>query len=335
MAAIINTNIASLNLQKSLSTSQAQLNKAMERLSSGLRVNKAQDDAAGLAIATTLDSNIRGMQVAVRNLNDAVSFSQVQESALSTQTELFQRMRELAVQSANGSLGTTDRGNLNTEFQTLLAELGRVSDSSFNGNSLFGSSSITYQIGAGTSDTVTSSAISKMVSFATNGTTLPATAVGFKAVTTAGTPNTTEFYAVNAAGNYINATGDTDNGSTTTGSHTVKVTFSGGTSGGLATADINSVANATTMLTEITSAIGQINTNRSSLGALQSRLSSIGDSLASSIENSTAAKSRIMDADYAQETSNLTRGQILQQAGTAMLTQANSMPNIVLSLLKG
>jgi flagellin len=265
MAAIINTNIASLNLQKSLSTSQAQLNTAMERLSSGLRVNRAADDAAGLGIATTLDSNIRGMQVAARNLNDAVSFSQVQESALGAQTELLQRMRELSVQSKNGSLSSTDRTNLNTEWVALNTEVAVIGAKAFNGNNLFGNA-ITYQIGAATGDTVASSALT--------------------AVTTIG-------------------------------------------------GDITSAANASTAMGAIDTALGTINTNRSTLGALQSRLNSIGGSLAASIENSTAARSRIMDADYAQETSNLTRGQILQQAGTAMLTQANSMPNIVLSLLKG
>jgi flagellin len=273
MAAIINTNIASLNLQKSLSTSQAQLNKAMERLSSGLRINKASDDAAGLAIATTLDSSIRGMQVAVRNLNDAVSFSQVQESALGSQTELLQRMRELAVQAKNGSLSGDDRDNLNTEFLSLNEEVASLGGKAFNGVDLFDASvDITYQIGAAAGDTVTSEGLAA-IELA-------------EAIVTAG-----------IAG---------DDG-----------------------------ANAAAAMTAIDTALGSINENRSALGALQSRLSSIGGSLASSIENSTAAKSRIMDADYAQETSNLTRGQILQQAGTAMLTQANSMPNIVLSLLKG
>ena len=295
MAAIINTNIASLNLQKSLSTSQAQLNKAMERLSSGLRVNKAQDDAAGLAIATTLDSNIRGMQVAARNLNDAVSFSQVQESALSSQTELLQRMRELAVQAANGSISSTDRGYLNTEFEELNIEIATIGAKTFNGNNLFGSSGITYQIGAGTSDTVSTAALTR---------------IGGLAVTA-----------------------DAENRTGTLGRIQMATVTGGALQGD---AIISGVAgNATAAITAIDTALGQINTKRSSLGALQSRLSSIGDSLASSIENSTAAKSRIMDADYAQETSNLTRGQILQQAGTAMLTQANSMPNIVLSLLKG
>jgi len=296
MAAIINTNIASLNLQKSLSTSQAQLNKAMERLSSGLRINKAADDAAGLAIATTLDSNIRGMQVAARNLNDAVSFSQVQESALSSQTELLQRMRELAVQSKNGSLSTTDRNNLNTEFASLNDEVASLGAKKFNGKDLFGSSVI-YQIGAATTDTVTSSALTSIGSASTTGNEV----IGEIAIS-------------------VRTGSSTD----TTGSAIIN--------GDTAT---NGALNAERAITAIDTALGTINTNRSALGALQSRLNSIGNSLASSIENSTAAKSRIMDADYAQETSNLTRGQILQQAGTAMLTQANSMPNIVLSLLKG
>jgi len=292
MAAIINTNIASLNLQKSLSTSQAQLNNAMERLSSGLRINKAADDAAGLAIATTLDSNIRGMQVAARNLNDAVSFSQVQESALASQTELLQRMRELAVQAKNGSLSSTDRDNLNTEFNSLNTEVASLGAKKFNGNDLFGNA-ITYQIGAATTDTVASTSL---------------TAVGFASATSGGATK----YKIQAS-------------PVAAGTGVVDAVINGS----------EGAAAASNAITAIDTALGTINTSRSTLGALQSRLNSIGNSLASSIENSTAAKSRIMDADYAQETSNLTRGQILQQAGTAMLTQANSMPNIVLSLLKG
>jgi flagellin len=268
----------------------------MERLSSGLRINSAKDDAAGLAIATTLDSNIRGMQVAARNLNDAISFSQVQESALSSQTELLQRMRELAVQSKNGSLGTVDRDNLNTEFASLNKEVASLGAKTFSGNNLFGSA-ITYQIGAATSDTVTSSSLTRVGAAAT----AEPDVVGEISILRRTAENT------NTQGSAI-INGDNA---------------------------ANGVINAGLAITAIDGAIATINTGRSSLGALQSRLNSISNSLASSIENSTAAKSRIMDADYAQETSNLTRGQILQQAGTAMLTQANSMPNIVLSLLKG
>jgi len=267
MSAIINTNLPSLALQRQLSTSQNQLNKAMERLSSGLRVNKAADDAAGLAVGTTLDGQIRGMKVATRNTSDAISFLNVQESSLGNQVDALQRMRELAVQSLNGSISDTDRGNLQTEFSQLNSEITRIGSSSFNGVAVFGSS-VTYQIGANNGDSVSATAV---------------------------------------------------------------------TSGSIATtgSTVSSAATASAAITAIDAAIVTINASRASIGAYSSRFSSILSSLATNVENSTAAKSRIMDADYAQETSLLTRGQILQQAGTAMLTQANSMPNIVLSLLKG
>jgi flagellin len=272
MAAIINTNIASLNLQRSLSASQNQLNKAMERLSSGLRINRASDDAAGLAISTTLDSSIRGMTVATRNTSDAISFLNVQESSIGNQVEALQRMRELAVQSANGSISDTDRGNLDKEYQELFNESTRIGASSFNGVAVFGSGasgSISYQIGSGSSDTV-------------------------------------------------------------------GIARSDIQSAELSSAGSVSIAeDATAAITAIDSMLATANETRSLIGAVSSRFSSILNGLSSSIENTTAAKSRIMDADYAVETSALTRGQILQQAGTAMLTQANSMPNIVLSLLKG
>lgn len=266
MASVINTNLASLNTQRNLSASQDSLHTSLQRLSSGLRINSSKDDAAGLAIATRMDSQIRGMNVAVRNSNDAISFAQTAEGGLAKQTDALQRMRELAVQSANGSNTTGDQANLNAEFTQLTAEVTRLSTATkFNGAQVFGTASTTFQVGADTSDTIAVTAI------------------------TAGT-----------------------------------------ISGSVAT-----TSGATQAITDIDTALTAVNTQRATLGAVQNRFASVVSNLGVSVENQSAAKSRIMDADFAAETANLTRGQILQQAGTAMLAQANSLPNGVLALLRG
>jgi len=266
MAAVINTNIASLNTQRNLTASQSALNNSIQRLSSGLRVNSAKDDAAGLAVATRMDAQIRGMNVAIRNSNDAISFAQTAEGALGKVTDALQRMRELSVQSANGSLSAGDRTNLTAEYAELNSEITRLAGTKFNGTNVFGAAT-DFQVGANVGDTISVSAV-----------------------------------AAPAA---------------------------------IATADINSAANAALAITAIDTALDTINTNRATLGAVQNRFESVISSLQVNVENASAAKSRIMDADFASETASLTRGQILQQAGTAMLAQANSLPNNVLSLLRG
>ncbi|MDP3308144.1 flagellin [Methylotenera sp.] len=270
MASVINTNIASLNTQRNLSASQGALNTSLQRLSSGLRINSAKDDAAGLAIATKMDSQVRGMQVAIRNSNDGISFAQTAEGALSKVTDAMQRMRELAVQSANGTNSDDDRKNLSAEYKELNSEITRLASTKFNGNAVFGATATTFQVGAGTTageDTIDVAAL-----------TAPA-AIG--------------------------------------------------------TADIDDVTNATAAITAIDTALTTTNTARATLGAVQNRFESVISNLQVASENQSAAKSRIMDADFAAESANLTRGQILQQAGTAMLAQANSLPNGVLALLRG
>jgi len=265
MASVINTNLASLNTQRNLSASQSSLNTSLQRLSSGLRINSSKDDAAGLAIATRMDSQVRGQQVAIRNANDAISFAQVAEGGLSKQTDALQRMRELAVQSINGTNTSTDRANLDAEFTQLSAEVSRLSTATkFNGTSVFGAAQ-TFQVGADAGDTITTASVS----------------------------------AATISGN------------------------------------VSSVATASTAITAIDAALTAANTSRATLGAIQNRFESVVSNLQISVENQSSAKSRIMDADFAAETANLTRGQILQQAGTAMLAQANSLPNNVLSLLRG
>lgn len=284
MAAVINTNLASLNAQRNLTTSQSSLNTSLQRLSSGLRVNSAKDDAAGLSIATRMDAQVKGQTVAIRNANDAISLAQTAEGALGKVTDALQRMRELAVQSANATNETGDRDNLNTEFKQLQEEITRLtSGTKFNGKELFTSSSgLTFQVGAGTSsqDTITVNAVN---------------------LTSTGTAS-----GVAAA------------------AATSTVAISGATA-----------TNATNAITAIDIALDQVNTSRATLGAVQNRFESVISSLQVSVENQSAAKSRILDADFAAETANLTRGQILQQAGTAMLSQANSLPNNVLTLLRG
>jgi flagellin len=267
MPQVINTNIASLNAQRNLNVSQNALATSLQRLSSGLRVNSAKDDAAGLAVATRMDAQVRGMNVAIRNANDAISFAQTAEGALGKVVDAMQRMRELAVQAANGALGDADRTLLQAEYAELDAEITRLASTRFNGTVVFGAA-VTFQVGAGTNadDTIAVAAVAA-----------PA-AIG----------------------------------------------------GSIATA-----GGATTAIGAIDTAFGTINTNRATLGAVQNRFESVIANLQVAVENQAAAKSRIIDADFAAETASLTRAQILQQAGTAMLAQANAAPQNVLTLLRG
>lgn len=279
MASVINTNLASINAQRNLGASQANLNKSIERLSSGLRINSAKDDAAGLSISTRMDSQIRGSNVAIRNANDAISFAQTADGALGNVADALQRMRELAVQSANATNNSGDRTNLNTEFSQLQAEITRITGGTkFNGNDVLkGGATNTFQVGADASETI----------------------------------DVTGTDLADAAAKTAIAAGST-----------IKV-------------DGADASNATAAITAIDDALDEINTERATYGAVQNRFQSVISNLQNKVEATSAAKSRIMDADFAQETANLTRGQILQQAGTAMLAQANSLPNGVLALLRG
>jgi flagellin len=267
MPMTINTNVVSLNAQRNLSMSQSSLATSMQRLSSGLRVNSAKDDAAGLAIADRQNAQIRGINVAIRNANDGISLAQTAEGALATITDALQRMRELAVQAANGSNSTGDRQNLDTEYQALSGEITRIAaQTKFNGTAIVGPSAgaQVFQVGANVGDTLT---------------------ITTTTVTT-------------VAGN------------------------------------VSTVAGATTALGAIDTALDTINTSRASYGAAMSRFSMAIQNLQISGENQSAARGRIMDADFAAETANLSRSQILQQAGSAMVAQANQLPNQVLALLR-
>ena len=288
MSSIINTNIASLEAQRNLAMSQSSLATSMQRLSSGLRVNSAKDDAAGLSIATRMDSQVRGMTVGARNANDGISLAQTAEGALGNVSDSLQRMRELAVQARNSTNTDADKESLDKEFGQLAAEIQRVlGGTTFNGKHVLGSQagSLTFQVGANTSSD--------------------------DSIDIATTNMTTASEITTVAGTYGSVSSSRAKiGSTATDS------------------DIATVIN------NIDAAITKVNDERATMGASQSRFDSVISNLQISIENQTAARSRIMDADFAAETANLSRSQILQQAGNAMVAQANQQPQQVLTLLR-
>jgi flagellin len=283
----INTNLVSLNAQRNLSTSQSQLATSMQRLSSGLRVNSAKDDAAGLAIAERMNTQVRGMNVAMRNANDGISMAQVGEGALGKVSDLFQRMRELAVQSANGTNGDDDRVSLNEEFVQLAQEVTRTLEGTqFNGRSILSDTNAnTFQIGANNDSSIDRIAVN-----------------GFDWTAT------TQITAVVSTG-VISGTE-------------------------APTLQISDITGAQDVIAAIDTAIDEINSQRAEFGAVQNRFENVISNLMVATENQSAARSRIMDADYAAETANLSRAQILQQAGNAMVAQANQLPQQVLSLLQ-
>jgi flagellin len=503
MAAVINTNISSLNSQRNLSTSQSALSTSLQRLSSGMRINSAKDDAAGLAISDRMTSQIRGMTQATRNANDGVSLAQTAEGALTSSGDILQRIRELAVQSSNATNSASDRQALQTEVGQLGSELNRIAQTtSFNGqalldgtmgtanfqvgadanqlisasganfltntygnnriandasavkkdavgNAVVGKLTISGSIGTTTVDTtaavaetapgagdaikgstaksvaadinsqtaktgVTASAQTDVnlnlgaesysfsigsdnakpvtVSFAVSGTASTAAdyAAGINAINaqTAKTGVTAQYDSVNKGMKLTNASGEnisltqgttanvkfdvdgykadgkvqaaaqsiitaadaaTVNGrvtfdsqnsfsvteTTTTGLAIGKATAQGSTLNSVSTLDVTNFDNAQLAIKIADAALATVNSQRAQYGALQSRFSSAISNLQSTTENLSASRSRIVDTDFASETANMTRGQILQQAGTAMLAQANSLPNGVLSLLRG
>ncbi len=290
MAQTINTNLVSLNAQRNLSSSQSSLATSMQRLSSGLRINGAKDDAAGLAIAERMNTQVRGMSVATRNANDAISLAQTAEGALGKVGDIFQRMRELTVQAANGTNSAEDRTSLNEEFVQLAQEATRtLGGTQFNGSNILATTSAqTFQIGANNATNIDQITVD----------------------------------AFNWAGaTDITALLGTDILTGATGVPTLQIS---GTDG----------AAALTALASIDDAINKVNSQRGTYGAVQNRFENVVATLMVSSENQSAARSRIMDADYASETANLSRASILQQAGNAMGAQANQLPQQVLALLR-
>lgn len=276
MALSINTNVMSLNAQRNLSNTQSSLATSLQRLSSGLRINSAKDDAAGLAIAERMSAQVRGLAVGIRNANDGISLAQTAEGALGSITESLQRMRELAVQAVNSTNTAADRASLDAEFQALDSEIGRViAGTSFNGKIIIGSSAGANQFQVGAN----------------------ATAADRITVSTANLSTNATITAINSA-------------------------------------NVTSVGGASLAISRIDTALNTVNSQRADLGAAQSRIETAIRSLDTTRENTAAARGRIMDTDFAAETANLTRMQILQQAGVAMLAQANAAPQSVLSLLQ-
>lgn len=295
--AVINTNLLSLTTQNNLNKSQSSLGTAIERLSSGLRINSAKDDAAGQAIANRMTAQVKGLTQAARNANDGISVAQTTEGALNEINTNLQRIRELTVQANNGTNSGDDLVSINNEIVDRVKEINRVSEqTSFNGVKVLSSDqTLNIQVGANDDETIGIS-LKKI-----DATTLFSTA-GLTGISEAST---------GASSVGILKTYTAANGATAT------------------VATVNSK-----LLAEIDKAISDVDSLRSSLGASQNRFESTVNNLNSTVTNITAAKSRIEDADYATEVSNMSRAQILQQAGTSVLSQANQVPQTVLSLLR-
>jgi len=282
---VINSNIPSITAQRHLANSRADMEQAMERLSSGKRINSAMDDAAGLTIAHSLDAKVTSLNQAARNANDGISLINLAEGALEQVSKMLTRMRELAIQSINGTYSDTDTDNLHSEYLALSNEITRIAtNTKFNGVSVIGASAtITFQVGHSSSDTI--------------------------ALTTS-SMKSDALASASASGFHLDDTAISSVGTTTT---------------------VNSARGS---LSFIDNAINEVDDYRSTLGAVGNRLEHSAANLYTRVEHQMAARSRIEDADYAVEAANLARAQILQQAGTAMLSQANATGVTILSLLK-
>jgi flagellin len=373
---VINTNILSLVTQNNLTKSQGAMNTAIERLSSGMRINSAKDDAAGQAIANRFTATIKGLTQASRNANDGISLAQTTEGALNEVNNNLQRIRELTVQSANGSNSVADKASMQAEITQRLAEIDRTSaQTDFNGTKVLGSTqSLSIQVGAKDNETIsiglqkTDSAALSMRTFSVSGPDGVAGAINATTISAfLGKTTTASTIALTAS------TGIADLGtvaptaalkSDSKGNFFAEITVAAGatragvvagdtvyvaldpksvviTPGAPDTAAVASVdftnatfAKSTNALATVDTALAKIDTQRGALGAVQNRFDSAISNLGSTITNLSASRSRIEDADYATEVSNMTRAQILQQAGTSVLAKANSSTEGVLSLLR-
>ena len=295
--AVVNTNVNATVAQNALVRNERQMNTAMERLSTGQRINGAKDDAAGLAISSRMTSQIRGLEVGVRNANDAISMISTADGALIEVTNMLQRMRELALQSANGTTTSDDRNYLNKEYANLINEIERIAASTqWNGRNILdgaangtGDTTVAFQVGANGGQTISVN-FGNISQDSGSGTTV------FETFEQSGTL---------AAGAFISA----------------------GTTA-------SAITTAASAIDKIDSAITEVNSQRATYGAAINQLTYAVDNLSSVKVNAEASRSRILDTDYALETSELARTQIIQQAGTAMLAQANQLPQTVLSLLQ-
>lgn len=385
MSMSINTNVASLTAQRAMINSNSALETAFERLSTGQRVNSASDDAAGLSVGTRMESRVSGLNQAIRNTNDGISMVQIAEGALDEVTTILQRMRDLAVQAANGSMGTQEITYLKAEHDKLASSLDSVIGAAqFNGTTLINSSNTgnTIQIGAGSADTMTVT----IDGVSASGLSVDSSSISYTASTAGdkeetfiginlGTASDVDTYVLTVGSDvFTAATGtvydsladlatelnrlasatvtvaNTDGGITVnfvaTGAQTdTAVSLAQGVSdGGNSVASIGSTIVTTQgvdqstgpagAITTIDAALNQIASDRASLGASQQQLESTVRNLANVAENMSAAVGRIMDTDYAAETANLTKSQILQQAATSILAQANAQPQNIMALLR-
>lgn len=289
---VINTNTAANIAANALTKNERAMSQTMERLSTGQRINSAKDDAAGLAISSRMTSQVNGLNMAVRNANDAISLVQTADGALVEVTNMLQRMRELAVQSATGTLSATDRDALDLEFEALTAAIEDIADDTqWNGTNLLnGASAFSFQVGANANQTIS------------------LTIKDFE--TEASSASAGVFDNIDATAYAADGTNDLD------------------------ALDVDTAANATTAITQIDNALTKVQAHRAEFGAVINRLEHAADNLANIAQNTSASRSRILDADYAAETTELARAQIIQQAGTAMLSQANQQAQSVLALLK-
>ena len=387
--ATINTNMSANIAANSMGRNERSMSQTMERLSTGIRINSAKDDAAGLAISSKMTSQINGLNQAVRNANDAISMIQVAEGAMKEVTNMFQRMRELAVQAISDSNTPSDRTALNNEYKQLSAEVQRVAENTqWNGTNILDDTigtagSATFQIGANASQTVAvdfGNLGSNTASGAVTTTTNPSPAAATNVITITGavadgdiisykidatnfgtiTLDSTDAAAIIAGttsealtiSTQAKGTGGSSNANVTvaiTGANAITITsaegngvaqavsdvsVSRGHHAPVAATDITTRTQANSALSVLSTAIDNVNTTRAGLGASMSRLEYAADNLTNVAQNSAAARSRIMDADYAAETTELARTQIIQQAGTAMLAQANQSQQAVLALLR-
>ena len=319
MAAVLNTNAASLYASKNLQAAQSKMADSVERLSSGLRINRAKDDAAGLGISNALTQQINGANQGVRNLNDGISLVQTAEGAIAAAQEMAQRILTLATQGANGTMGTTDRNAIRSEMRQLIVAIDGIGTrTKFSGNSLLGqtlagSTAITLQVSNNTTDTITLAA----GAFRNIG-------VGYKGTsgTDAGAILSDNTYGVASAG--ADASTAATSGQASTLINKINATAD----------DAHTTASFTAIQTAASTYITNLSTQRSLLGAYQNQIEFTVNNVTELSSNLSAARSNVQDTDYASETASLTKGQILQQAATAMLAQANQMPNVILSLLK-
>lgn len=383
MGMTINTNLSALTAYRNLNTTAGDLNKSLEKLSSGLRINRAADDAAGLAISESLKSQVGGLKVAARNAQDGISVVQTAEGSLGEVQSVLQRLRDLSVQAANDSNNSDARANIATEATQLVSELDRISKTTnFNGTKLLdGTASLKFQVGAnGTADDTIQvdlsganvAGIASALNNASTGVSVdvltPTAVAGAQSFTvTEGTTSTTITTTLGAAGTYtsvadvadalnqdagfsskLSATVNDDNqlvvtsksGGTVVGGSTAGTQGAAGT--GLATSvantgsglDFTSNAGAQAAISLIDQKISDVSTARAKIGAYQNRFEHTINNINVAVENLSASQSRITDTDMASEMVNFTRSQILQQAGTAMLAQANQLPQSVLKLLQ-